>query len=437
METDRSMAEQLCGFIRKSPSCYHVVENFRQELLDRKFVELREEDAWNLERGGRYFVTRNHSSIISFQIPERRAASLHMIASHSDSPTFKIKQNPEIKGAGHTVRLNIEGYGGMLCSPWFDRPLGVAGRVFVEEERGIREALVSPDSDMLLIPSLAIHMNRQANSEASCNIQEDMLPLFAMEGSTSFEERIAAEAGLSPRETDKIIGMDLFLVNRTEPVLWGGSREFLSAPRLDDLECAFCTFRGFLESLEKTAGDILPVHIVFDNEETGSRTKQGADSTFLTDTLERIREKMGTGAEEWHRAIARSFLVSADNAHAVHPNFQAKADPVLRPSLNGGIVLKYHANQQYTTDGGSEAVFRSICRRHRIPFQCFANRADMRGGSTLGNILSSHLSVRTVDVGLPQLAMHSPYETAGSRDPEALLEFSRAFYGEELPEMQE
>lgn len=448
-------AQKVCEYIKRSPSCFHAVDEMRKELEAAGFTEIHEEEHWKLSCGGKYFVRRNHSSIISFVVPSDSSAvaELHMIASHSDSPTFKIKPQPEMKSAGGTVRLNIEGYGGMLCGTWYDRPLSIAGRIFLrDKERGIEEKLIHMDQDSVIIPSLAIHMNRKANSEQSINIQKDMPPLWAMvtgdEASTSltFSEWIAENCGIGKERAGDIIGSDLYLVNRTEPAVWGMNKEFLSAPKLDDLECCYSSFLGFLKAAvtdgcgEKNGccvqdDAIMMMHCVFDNEETGSMSRQGAQSTFLSDTLVRIAEALDWSAGDLRRILAKSLMVSADNAHAVHPNNPDKADPVCRPEMNRGIVVKYHANQKYTTDGASSALFAWLCDENGIPWQKFVNRADMAGGSTLGNISNTQVSVRSVDIGLAQLAMHSAYETAGSKDPEYLELFAEKFYTTKLPDI--
>jgi aspartyl aminopeptidase len=418
---ERQTAEALMEAIRKSPSCFHVIRNMEQRFREAGFEKLREDRDWNLARGKNYYVTRNASSILAFRIPERPFSAMHLMASHSDSPTFKIKPAPEVNG-GSCVRLNMEKYGGMILHTWLDRPLSAAGRLLCETEEGICQRLVAPDKDLLIIPSLAIHMDRTANSGLTLNPQEDMLPVFSLEGSsTSFFQLMAEEAGVAE---EQILGTDLFLVNRQQPAWIGAEQEFLAAPKLDDLECAYLTQWGFLESRSEN----LTVHAVFDNEEVGSTTRQGAASTFLSDTLQRIAEGLGMSGSDYRRILAGSFMISADNAHAAHPGHLGKADPTNCPVINGGIVLKYHANQKYTTDGVSEAYFKTVCRKAGVPWQTFANRSDMNGGSTLGNISNTQVSVRTADIGLPQWAMHSSYETGGSRDPKYLLDFSRTFY---------
>lgn len=415
--------EKLLEFIRKSPTAFHAVAEMKMRFKEKGFLELKENEHWRLEKGGDYFVTRNNSSIIAFSIPEKCPWKFHIMASHSDSPAFKIKENPEIQVENAYVKLNVEKYGGMLLAPWFDRPLSVAGRLVIKENGKIKEKLVCVDKNLLLIPSLAIHMNREANDGCKYNVQKDLLPLYSMaESAGSFMKLMAERAGVKEEE---ILGHDLFLYDRTSGTVWGAQEEFLSAPRLDDLQCAFASMEGFLKGKRKES---ISVHCVFDNEEVGSTTKQGAASTFLKDTLTRINMALGRTREEYLMTLAESFMVSADNAHALHPNYTEKTDPVNRPVLNGGIVIKYNANQKYCTDGISAAVFKDMCSRAKVPYQTFVNRSDMAGGSTLGNISGTQAAMSTVDIGLPQLAMHSPYETAGTKDLKSLIKAASVLF---------
>lgn len=412
----KDTAKKLIDFIRKSPTAFQAVEAMKERFSEEGFTELREEEHWNVKAGGNYFVTRNHSALIAFSIPEKGGESFRIMASHSDSPTFKIKENPEIEVEKAYVKLNVEKYGGMLMTPWFDRPLSVAGRLIVKENGRICERMVCVDKDLLMIPSLAIHMNREANDGGKFSVQKELLPLYGGgESKGSFLKTIAEEAGITE---DAILGHDLFLYNRTPGTIWGAEEEFLSAPRLDDLQCAFSSMEGFLRGERK---EHIAVHCVLDNEEVGSSTKQGAASTFLKDTLKRINMCLGRTPEEYMMALAKSFMVSADNAQAMHPNYAEKADVVNRPVLNGGIVIKYNANQKYCTDGVSAATFKDICQEAGVKYQTFINHSDMAGGSTLGNISNTQAAMNTVDIGLPQLAMHSPYETAGVKDTEDLV----------------
>lgn len=422
--------EELFSFIEKSPSAFHAVETMRQELENAGYHQLLESESWVLHRGGKYYVIRNGSSIIAFRIPAKGFAGYQIVASHSDSPSFKIKENPEMEAEGHYVKLNVEKYGGMLMAPWFDRPLSVAGRVIVREQNHLAVKLVNVDRDLLMIPNLAIHMNRDANEGMKYNAQKDMLPLYGSETSKgTFMETIAESAGV---EAETIVGHDLFLYNRTKGCVWGAGQEFLSVGRLDDLQCAFASLKGFLQAEE---GDSLPVHCVFDNEEVGSGTKQGAASTFLYDTLTRINEALGRTKSQYQQALASSFMLSADNAHGVHPNYSEKACPTNRPYLNGGVVMKFSANQKYTTYGVAAALFREICKRADVPVQSYLNRSDVPGGSTLGNISGTQVALNTVDIGLAQLAMHSPYETGGVKDTEYMIRVMRQFYGTTVREV--
>ena len=395
-----------------------------RSILKEQFTQLHENKKWKLNNGSRYFVTRNDSSIIAFTVPDREMAGMRIIASHSDSPAFKVKENPELETDGQYIRLNVERYGGMLCAPWLDRPLSVAGRVIVKDrQRGLCSRLVNIDRDLLLIPNLAIHMNREANDGYKYNAQKDMLPLYgAFTAKGTFMKLIADAAGV---EESDILGHDLFLYNRQKASIWGASEEFISCGRLDDLQCAFASLKGFLAG-EKASH--LAVYCVLDSEEVGNTTKQGAASTFLYDTLTRIHDSLCYTHEDYLIHLADSFMISADNAHAVHPNHPDKSDPSNRPYLNGGIVLKFNANQKYCTDGISAAMFRDICSAAGVPVQTFANRSDMAGGSTLGNISNTQVALNTADIGLPQLAMHSPYETAGVKDTAYLIRAAAAFY---------
>lgn len=416
--------KELLQFLDHSPNAFYAVSNMQKELEDAGFTRLYEGCPWTLSGGHGYYVTRNDSAIIAFRIPEGEYQGFQIMASHCDSPVFKIKTNAEIVVDNSYVKLNVEKYGGMLCAPWLDRPLSVAGRVIVQTEEGIATKLVNVDRDLLIIPNVAIHMNRQVNDGYAFNAQVDMLPLFCEQGEekNQFMQLIADEAGV---QVEDILDTDLFLYDRMKGTTLGLHGEFIASGRLDDLQCAFASLKGFLAAELKQS---IAVHCVYDNEEVGSGTKQGAASTFLKDTLQRISRAMGRSEEQYLMSIASSFMVSADNAHAVHPNHAEKADPTNRPYMNRGIVIKYSANQKYTTDGVSGAVMRAICKKAEVPYQTFTNRSDMLGGSTLGNISQAQVALNTVDVGLPQLAMHSPYETAGARDTAYLIEAARVLF---------
>lgn len=408
--------EKLLDFIEKSPTAFQAVDEMQKRLTENGFEVLSEKEYWKLVPGGKYLVTRNNSALIAFCIPEKESRVFHIMASHSDSPSFKIKENPEIKVDNSYVKLNVEKYGGMLMAPWFDRPLSVAGRVIICRNDGLEEKLVDIKRDLVMIPNLAIHMNREANNGVAYNPQKDLQPLFAV-GNTdrTLLEIIAEQTGVKKED---IISHDLFLYNRMPGTIWGADKEFVSSARLDDLQCAFASMEGLLRAQNHES---IAVHCVMDNEEVGSGTKQGAASTFLKDTLLRINMGLGRTYEEYLMTLAGSFMVSADNAHALHPNYTDKTDPTNHPVLNKGIVIKFNANQKYCTDAVSAAIFKELCTKAGVPYQTFVNRSDIAGGSTLGNISNTQVPMNTVDIGLPQLAMHSPYETAGVKDTEYLV----------------
>ena len=415
--------KELMSFLDKSPTAFHAISSIKKKLIASGYSELAESEKWELTEGGKYFVTRNDSSIIAFRVPRFNFTGFMISAAHSDSPAFKVKENPEIIENGY-VKLNVEGYGGMLMAPWLDRPLSVAGRIIVKNGNKLEVRLVNVDRDLLLIPNVAIHMNRDANKGQTWNAQVDMLPVLgsADEAKGSFMRIIADAAGVSDSD---IISHDLFVYARDKGKVWGGSDEYISSPHLDDLQCVYGCLEGFLGANNSSS---VPVLAVFDNEETGSLTKQGADSTLLEDVLKRISLSCGKDEESYYRSVSSSFMVSADNAHALHPNHPEKADPVNRPAINKGIVIKFNAAQHYTTDAVSCAVYRDLCESNDIPVQVFTNRSDSRGGSTLGNVSNAHVSLNTVDIGLAQLAMHSCYETAGAKDTKHLIDAMTIFY---------
>lgn len=425
LDNQIDISKELMDFIKESPTAFHVVKNFSTMLEKAGFIKLNERNKWKIEQGGKYYVTRNDSSIIAFQVPDNMDFyNFQIAAAHSDSPAFKIKENPEMVEDNNYVTLNVEKYGGMLMAPWFDRPLSVAGRVIVKDGNTLKPVLLNVDRDLCLIPNLAIHMNRNANNGISYNPQKDMIPLFGeIASKDKFDQIIANEVGVA---IEDIISTDLFLYNREWGTIWGADNEFMSAPRLDDVMCAFSCIKALTDNKENNKS--VNVCAIFDNEEVGSTTKQGADSSFLYDVLSRISMCMGKDSEDFIRACASSFMLSADNAHAVHPNYKEKADPTNRPYMNKGIVIKYNANQKYTTDAISASIFKEICKKAGVEVQSYVNRSDIPGGSTLGNISNSHVSLNTVDIGLAQLAMHSPYETAGVKDTEYMIKAVKKFY---------
>ena len=396
------MISSFLSFIQKSPSAFHAVDELCKMLRDNGYEALNEMNAWDVKPGGKYYVTRNLSSVIAFSIPECGMSHFQIVSSHSDSPMFKVKPVCEDVVCGQYLRLNTERYGGMIFSTWFDRPLSVAGRVLYKDENGIHTRLVKIDRDLLMIPNVAIHMNREVNNGFKYNAQVDLMPLYGdITAKGSFRKMIAEACGV---EEDAIVGNDLYLYNRMPGTVWGANNEFISAPQLDDLECAYASVCALKDLPDQGHVNVC---CVFDNEEVGSGTKQGADSTFLSDVLERIASCLNMNAEAYRMALSSSFMLSADNAHATHPNHPEYADQLNQVEMNKGIVIKFNANQKYTTDGVSAAVFHQICKDAQVPVQHFANRSDLPGGSTLGNISGAHVSINTLDIGLAQLAMHS------------------------------
>ena len=414
--------QALMEFIERSPSPYHGTAQAARLLEEAGFRPLEEHERWELTPGQGYYVTRNQSSLIAFRLPRQRVERWLLTAAHSDSPTFAVK-NEELEGDKHYLRLAVEGYGGMNRASWLDRPLTVAGRVLVATQTGAESRLVYLDRDLLIIPSLAIHMQRDVNKGHDYNPQKDMQPLYGLTGGKPLTQLLAEELGV---DRGALLAWDLVLAPRQKPGLLGPEGELFQAPRIDDLACAWACLEGLCTAKgQEGAGQ---VYCLFDNEEVGSGTRQGALSTFLPDVLERIASCLGMDEQQRRMALAGSMLLSADNGHAVHPNFGEKSDPANKVYPNGGVVVKYSANQKYTTNALTAGVFRAICQKAGVPVQTFANRADEPGGSTLGNLLGQQVSIPMVDIGMAQLAMHAAVETAGSRDPDWLAAACAAFY---------
>ena len=409
----------LTAFLDSAHSVYHATAYLANTLENAGYVRLQEKDQWDLQPGGKYYLTRGGSAVLAFRIPHSAPKGFLMSAAHSDRPTFKVKENGELSGA--YTRLATEKYGGMLMGTWLDRPLSIAGRVFVETQQGVECKLFDIDRDLLLIPSVAIHMNRAANDGQKWNPAVDTLPLL---GGKDAKGKLAAL--LEKEAGGKVLGHDLFLYVRQKAAVWGMEEEYLSSAALDDLECAWGCTQGFLNSADT---DAIPVLCIFDSEEVGSSSLQGAGSDLLEAALGRICAALEL---DLHQMLAQSFMVSADNAHALHPNHPEMADSANAPVMGGGVVIKFNASQRYTTDGLSAAVFRKICAKANVPVQTYCNRADIPGGSTLGNISLAHVSVPSIDIGLAQLAMHSCYETAAVSDAAALEKSMTAYYGSSL-----
>ncbi len=415
--------QPLFHFIDNSPTAYHAVANLGKMLDEAGFEKLEEKKKWDVRLGEKYYVNRNDSSVLAFTVPAQMPRGFHMMAAHSDSPCFKLKEAPEIAVDDCYIKLNVEKYGGMILSTWLDRPLSIAGRLVFRGKQGMESRLVNLDKDVAMIPNVAIHMNRDMNKGVEYNPQTDMEPIIgSADAKGVYLKALAEQAGMADYE---IMGADLFLYNRDKCRIVGIDNAFIAGPRLDDLECAFA---GMAALVKEEPKEYVNVCAVFDNEEVGSGTKQGADSTFLKDVLERLSGKLGIDAEEYRCMLADSFLISADNAHALHPNHPEKADTVNRPIMNNGIVIKHHGSQRYATDAVSAAVMKDICLRAGVLYQTYANRSDIAGGSTLGNISTAQVSVNTVDIGLAQLAMHSAFETAGAADVGYLIKALCTFY---------
>ena len=429
---DLASAQALVEFIRACPSMFHTVAAARTRLEREGYEYLREADAWDVRPGGRYFTVRNNSSVIAWRVGAQVdvAAGCHfqLTAAHSDSPTFKLKSIPELEGPEGYLRLDTEAYGGMIDYTWFDRPLGLAGRVMVREGSRVTSRLVSIDRPVAIIPSLAIHLDRSMNDGFSTNRQVDLCALLSagQAGPGAVDALVAAELGCGPGQ---IVARDLFLVSLAEPTVWGVADEFVSSPKLDDLACAHASLEALLGSANERD---VSVWCCFDNEEVGSNTKQGAMSTFLADTLSRVVAGLGGSREDYLRSLAASMLVSCDNAHAIHPNHPERYDLPNSPRLNGGLAIKESANQKYCTDAFSRAVFCAVLDDAGVAYQTFANRSDQAGGSTLGNLSNTQVSLHAVDVGMPQLAMHSSYETGGSRDVALAISALRAFFDAQI-----
>ena len=417
------MIDDLFEFLQEGVTPYHAAATAAAWLDAAGFTRLEEADYWNLEPGKGYYLLRNGSAVVAWRIPAHAIGGWRITASHSDAPGWKIKSDAVTNDGCR--RLSVEGYGGMNMASWLDRPLTVAGRVLVRTADGVETRLVHFDRDLLVIPSLAIHMQRNVNKGHEYNPQIDMQPLWSPEAGRTLTDLLCEELGVEEKD---ILDRDLQLVTRQAPTRIGPDGEYFMAPRIDDLECAATTLLGFIDASAETDSACAPVWAMLDNEEVGSSSRQGAQSSFLRDVLDRILESIPHSAQMEHRALANSFLLSADNGHATHPNFPAKSDPAAPVRLGGGVLLKYNASQKYTTNALSGGIFRAICEKAGVKVQTFSNRADEAGGSTLGNLQSHSLPIPMADIGLPQLAMHSAVETAAVSDAEAMVRAVAAFY---------
>lgn len=422
------MVKQFLDFIKSSPSSYHAVSTIEKMLDAVNFKRLYESQRWELKPNSKYYVTRNDSSIIAFTTPKNlNDLSLNITATHTDSPTLKIKPNFQIELKDEYITLNTDVYGGPIYSTWLDRPLSVCGKIMAKKNNEIKGYLIDIDKNLLVIPNLAIHLDRDINTGKKFDAQIDLLPLIS---NTSKENTllsiIADEIGIT---VEDIISHDLSLYVRDRGTILGANNEFIVAPQIDNLECTFACLNSFINAKND---DKINIFASFDNEEVGSRTKQGAASPFLKDIITRIFTGLNKDNEDMLIALDKTLFISADNAHAHHPNHQGKSDPTNRPIINKGIVIKYNANQSYATDLISASIFKTMCNMVDVKFQDTTNRSDQRGGSTLGNISTSQLAVSMIDIGLAQLAMHSAMETAGVNDLESLVKVITLFYNSNI-----
>lgn len=421
-----SLGYELIDFINQSPVSFFAVDNVKKMLLSHGYEELFENKPYDIRPGYKVFFTRNSSSLVAINVGKKVTPTdiaYHIVASHSDSPCLKIKPECDNKNDIYN-RLSVEVYGSPILSTWLDRPLGIAGRVIVTTEEGLESRLINLEDNVVMIPNLCIHFNREINDGFKYDKAVDLQPFLAqeLEGSP-LKDLLAKHLGVEKKD---VVNFDLYLYNRDQGYLWGGKKEYLSSPRLDDLECVFTSSKAFVNSENDNAVNVL---YIADNEEVGSASRQGADSDFVESILRNVTERLGGN---FSNCIANSFLVSADNAHAVHPNKPFISDPSNRPYMNKGPAIKYNASQSYVTDGLSGAIFQRICENADTPYQFFANRSDLRGGFTLGNILLSHLSFLSVDIGLSQLAMHSSFETAGTVDVKHAVKAFKEFYSSNI-----
>ncbi|WP_411678999.1 M18 family aminopeptidase [Clostridium thailandense] len=431
MTEELKKTQELIDFIYESPTAFHAVDSVRKILLNSGFQEIMEEDKWNLRKEGKYFLRKYDSAIIAFVVGkgELEQEGFRIIGAHTDSPGFRIKPNPDMEVEGQYVKLNTEVYGAPIINTWLDRPLSIAGRVTIKSDNPFspQVRLLNINRPILIIPNLAIHMNRNVNSGVELNKQKDILPLLSLvnekfEKGKYLIKTIAEELKVKEEE---ILDFDLYLYEYEKGSVMGLNNEFISCGRLDDL---IMVHSGIKALTEVNIGNATNVMICFDNEEVGSNTKQGADSPMLAFTLERIIVSMNKNREDYFRTLSKSFIISCDLGHALHPNYGEKSDPVNRPIINKGPIIKVSANQSYTSDSVSSAIYRSICDKAGVPVQVFVNRSDEKGGSTIGPISSSHVNINSVDMGLPILSMHSIRELGGIKDYIYSIESFKEFY---------
>lgn len=426
----QEFSNNLLNYLNNSPTAYHAVENASDILRNNGFKELREQESWSLEKGGRYFVTKNKSGLIAFTIGEKDLAEhgFRIIGTHTDSPSFKIKPGSCTVTSDGYVKLNTEVYGGPILSTWFDRPLSIAGKLVLRnDDGGVWSRIINIHEPVLIIPNLCIHFQREVNQNGGYNKQSDILPLLGMkkEGVDKSEYLLNLLEEKLRIDKDEIIDYELFLYEYAEGMFTGEQKEFISASRIDDLAMVYCGLSGLLSSRETGNSKIFAA---FDNEEVGSTSVPGASSAFLLHTLGRICKNRGLNDDDYFRTLANSNSISADTAHAVHPNYSDKHDPENRPVLGGGPVIKYSASQKYATTAATAAYFILACEKAQVPYQKFVNRNDIVGGSTIGPASSSLTTIPAVDIGTPVLAMHSVREFGCVVDNVYTAEAFRAYY---------
>ena len=420
-------SKEFLEFINKSKTPFHATCELANKLENNGFKRLLESNKWDIKLGGKYYVLKNDSSIIAFTIPLNLSdLSFNITASHTDSPTFKVKPNHTVESAAKTLGMHLEVYGGTILSSWLDRPLSVAGRVVLREGERLVSKLVDINRPLCVIPNVAIHQNRSVNDGYKYNPAVDMVALYGSKESKKLNDIVLDELQV---ESKDVYGMELYIYNYNRGTLFGSENEFVSAPQIDNLECAYLSLEAFLQSNNNNSCN---VYCSFDNEEVGSGSKQGALSTFLIDVLSRLSNNLGLSEEELKVALAKSFMVSCDNAHATHPNQPGLCDSLNRVYMNEGIVIKTNANLSYTTDAISQALFTSILDEANVKWQVFANRSDTRGGSTLGHLSLSQVSIDCIDIGLAQLAMHSSSEVCAVKDMKMMVEGLKTFYNKHL-----
>ena len=415
--------ESMLEYVGAASSAFQAVAQQAEMLDEAGFIRLDETAEYDIALGGSYYVTRGDSALIAFRLPNTLPERAAIMATHSDAPCFKIKSSPDMGVEDAYVKLNVEPYGVAIYSTWFDRPLSVAGRIFVKDNDGsVRGITVDAGKNLAMIPSLAIHFDRDVNKGHSYDAQKELLPLISLDKNAGIMEYMADIAGVG---VERIVSHDLFVYNREKAVTWGINDEFISSPRLDDAACGYASIKALIDVPSVQS---LAMHVMFNNEEVGSSSRTGAGSTFLSDTLERICATLGMYGTQYKKMLASSFVLSADNAHGYHPNYPEKSDPTNHVYLGQGIAIKYSGNQKYTTDAESAAYTEMLADKAGIKLQNFHNNSNIAGGSTLGNILTHSLPVLSADIGIAQLAMHSAYETCAASDAEDMYKMAISLY---------